>query len=311
VIVSLSAGHIVGPAPRSCLRWVSMHAVRLFRSALRGLLALTVCAGCTGGDEATSPRPADTSVSASPTTEERTGLIDIDGRSLYLSCTGQGTPTVVYLHGLGGTHANAGAILAELGTDVRVCTYDRANVGRSDQQVGRHTVADSAEDLRLLLDRAEIAGPYVLLGASFGGLLAIQYAAMYPDDVVGLVLLDAALPAHELVDQVVPENQRSALIAAGDENQERVDLYESSRETQAVLNSVPDVPVTYLAAAIPQFRDDWSQEAIDAVIRQHQQAFVGRFSQGRLEIVDAPHHMEPVIPDKIVAETRRVIQLAR
>lgn len=287
-----------------------MDVVRLACRLLGAILA-AVCAGCTGSGEENTTRPADTSAATSPTPEGRSGLVNIGGRSLYLSCTGDGRPTVVYLHGLGGTHASAGNIPAGLAGDVRVCTYDRANVGQGDQQEGRHTAADSAQDLHRLLQTADVPGPYVLLGASLGGLVAVQYAATYPDDVAGLVLLDGALPTPELVDQLIPEEQRDALVAAGDENQERVDLYESLRQTKAVLDSVPDVPVTYLAARVPRFREGWPQATIEALIRQQQQAFVGRFSQGQLEITDAPHHMEPVIPEKIVAETRRVIELAR
>jgi pimeloyl-ACP methyl ester carboxylesterase len=286
---------------------------------LGGVIAAVLCAACSGADpDATSAvRSPGTGAASTPPAqnsaqnEERAGMVDIGGRSLYVTCTGIGKPTVIYLHGLGGTHAGVGAIPAGLRNDVRVCTYDRANVGRSDQQEGQHTSTDSVQDLRLLLEKAGIDGPYVFLGASFGGLLALQYAGTYPQDVAGLVLLDAALPAFELVNQLIPEDQRGGLIAAGNQNQERVDLYESLRLAQDTLNSVPDVPVTYLAARMPQLPAGWQQEQVESLVRQYQQGFINRFSQGRLEVVDAPHHMEPVIPDKIVAETRRIVELAR
>jgi pimeloyl-ACP methyl ester carboxylesterase len=278
-----------------------------------GVIAAVLCTACSGGSDPNVVRSAvPSAASPSPTqNEERAGLVDIGGRSLYLACTGTGKPTVIYLHGLGGTHASAGAISPGLRNDVQVCTYDRANVGRSDQQEGQHTSTDSVDDLHLLLEKAEIEGPYVFLGASFGGLLALQYAGTYPQDVAGLVLLDAALPAFELINQLIPEAQRGGLIAAGNQNQERVDLYESVRLAQDTLGSVPDVPVTYLAARMPRLPAGWQQEHVETLVRQYQQGFINRFSQGRLEVVDAPHHMEPVIPDKIIAETRRVVELAR
>jgi len=55
------------------------------------------------------------------------------------------------------------------------------NVGRSDRVRGRHTGADSVNDLHTLLDVAAVPGPYLLVGFSFGGLLAIMYGATYPD----------------------------------------------------------------------------------------------------------------------------------
>jgi pimeloyl-ACP methyl ester carboxylesterase len=287
---------------------------------LTGVIAAVLCAACSSGADP-SARNAGRSpaVSAASTpsaqnsaqNESRPGMVDIGGRSLYLTCTGTGKPTVIYLHGLGGTHASVGAIPTGLRNDVRVCTYDRANVGRSDQQEGQHTSADSVEDLRLLLEKAGIDGPYVFLGASFGGLLALQYSGTYPQDVAGLVLLDAALPAFELVNQLISEDQRGGLIAAGNQNQERVDLYESLRLAQGRLESVPDVPVIYLAARMPQLPAGWQQKQVETLVRQYQHGFINRFSQGRLEVVDAPHHMEPVIPDKIVAETRRIVELVR
>jgi pimeloyl-ACP methyl ester carboxylesterase len=279
--------------------------------ALAGVIVAVLCTACSGGSDPNVVRSAAPSAASPTQNEERAGLVDIGGRSLYLACTGTGKPTVIYLHGLGGTHASAGAISPGLRNDVQVCTYDRANVGRSDHQEGQHTSTDSVDDLHLLLEKAEIEGPYVFLGASFGGLLALQYAGTYPQDVAGLVLLDAALPAFELINQLIPEAQRGGLIAAGNQNQERVDLYESLRLAQDTLGSVPDVPVTYLAARMPQLPAGWQQEHVETLVRQYQQGFINRFSRGRLEVVDAPHHMEPVIPDKIIAETRRVVELAR
>ena len=81
-----------------------------------------------------------------------------------------------------------------LAGQVRVCTYDRLNVGRSDRATGRHTGADSVRDLHALLDAAAVPEPYLLVGFSFGGLLAIMYAGTYPDQVMGMVSLDGSLP---------------------------------------------------------------------------------------------------------------------
>jgi pimeloyl-ACP methyl ester carboxylesterase len=292
-------------------RWGDVYRAGL--ALVIGLLVAVASVACSNADEPTPAADSSTSPSAAPTSTVTSteGLFDIGGRALYLTCAGAGQPTVVYLHGLGGSHANAGSIPRGLEQNARVCAYDRANVGRSDVQPEGHTAAGSVEDLHTLLQKAEVSGPYVLLGASFGGLLAVQYAGTYPEEVVGIVLLDAPLPGQELVDQLLPEDQRAALMAAGDQNAEKVDLLASLNESQAALGSLPDIPVTYLAARIPDLPQGWPEEAIAALIRQHQQAFVSRFSQGRFEVVDAPHAMEAVIPERIVAETQRVIELTQ
>lgn len=75
---------------------------------------------------------------------------------------------MVYPHGLGGDGADVTSISPRLTSRVRVCTYDRLNVGRSDSDPGRHTGADSVRDLRALLEAAGVAGPSLLVGFSFG-----------------------------------------------------------------------------------------------------------------------------------------------
>jgi pimeloyl-ACP methyl ester carboxylesterase len=76
----------------------------------------------------------------------------------------------------------------------RVCVYDRAGRGWSDEADGPQDAAQIAADLHTLLERAQVPGPYVLAGHSFGGLYVQTFAANYPDQVAGLVLLDSTAP---------------------------------------------------------------------------------------------------------------------
>jgi pimeloyl-ACP methyl ester carboxylesterase len=131
----------------------------------------------------------------------------------------------VYLHGLGGDGSDVTSINTPLASQARICTYDRVNVGRSDRVTGHHTGADSVRDLHALLDAAGVPGPYLLVGFSFGGLLAIMYAGTYPDQVTGMVSLDGSLPTDDEVDQLIPEDERARVMAEQDANQESVDFY--------------------------------------------------------------------------------------
>lgn len=85
-------------------------------------------------------------------------------------------------------------IAAGVAQDSRVCVYDRAGTGWSDQVDGPQDAVQTATDLHTLLDRANVPGPYVLAGHSFGGLYVLTFAAQYPDQVAGLVLLDSTAP---------------------------------------------------------------------------------------------------------------------
>jgi pimeloyl-ACP methyl ester carboxylesterase len=85
------------------------------------------------------------------------------------------------------------------GNHHRFCGYDRANTGNSDKVPGPLDGETTVAGMHRLLKAAHIDPPYVLLGASFGGLFAYMYAVTYPKEVVGMVLLDASFPEEQKV----------------------------------------------------------------------------------------------------------------
>ena len=121
-------------------------------------------------------------------------LVDVGGHRLHLYCTGSGSPTVVLEPGHGGVSSDLAWIAPAVARDSRVCVYDRAGRGWSDAADGPQDAARIAADLHTLLERAHVPGPYVLAGHSFGGLYVQSFAATYPDQVAGLVLLDSTAP---------------------------------------------------------------------------------------------------------------------
>ena len=121
-------------------------------------------------------------------------LHDVDGHWLHLDCRGQGSPTVVLSNGLGGVSAGWARITGPVAATTRVCAYDRAGQGWSDDAASPRDGVQSAEDLHTLLAEAGEHGPYVLVGHSTGGTYAMTYTARYPDQVAGLVLLDSSSP---------------------------------------------------------------------------------------------------------------------
>jgi len=110
---------------------------------------------------------------------------------LHLECVGSGGPTVILEPGGGGSAASMGHIRSAVARDSRVCVYDRAGRGWSDPASSPPDGVQIATDLHTLLARAHVPGPYVLAGHSFGGLYVRTYAAKYPDEVAGLVLIDS------------------------------------------------------------------------------------------------------------------------
>jgi pimeloyl-ACP methyl ester carboxylesterase len=119
-------------------------------------------------------------------------LVDIGGRRLHVHLTGSGSPTVVLVSGLGETSTYWGGWIAPaVAKNTTVCAWDRAGQGWSDPPARPQDGVAVAADLRALLDRARIPGPYVLVGHSTGGVYARIFAAGYPDQVAGMVLLDS------------------------------------------------------------------------------------------------------------------------
>ena len=117
-------------------------------------------------------------------------LVSLGERRLHLRCMGSGNPVVVLEAGLGGDSSGWARVQPRLAALTRVCSYDRAGYLFSDAAAAPRTADLAVADLRALLERASIGAPLVLVGHSLGGLLARLYAATYPADVVGMVLLD-------------------------------------------------------------------------------------------------------------------------
>jgi len=136
---------------------------------------------------------------------EFAGLVDIgDRRMMYLECRGTGSPTVVLVGGLRASAedwsvANKGksAVFPEVAKFTRVCAYDRPGTpvgekpSRSDPMPQPTTTEDAVAGSHALLRAAGEAGPYVLVGQSYGGLVVRLYASTYPQEASGLVLVDA------------------------------------------------------------------------------------------------------------------------
>jgi pimeloyl-ACP methyl ester carboxylesterase len=156
------------------------------------LMASVLAVGC-GAHDHNRPRAATTTAPrAVPVIIGSGGLVKIGaGRTLFLDCVGRGTPTVVLEAGFGGDSFNWHDVQPQLGRVTRTCAYDRAGLGNSVALPGVHDARDEIDDLQHLLDGARLDPPYVLVGHSYGGLLARLFADAHPKKIAGVVLVDA------------------------------------------------------------------------------------------------------------------------
>ncbi len=119
-------------------------------------------------------------------------LVEVEGHALHLVHMGQCGPAIVFDAGLGGSSLDWSRVAPELASVSRVCIYDRAGYGWSEPGRRPRTSARIVAELRELLRQAQIPAPYILVGHSFGALNMRLFASEAPDEVAGLVLVDAS-----------------------------------------------------------------------------------------------------------------------
>jgi pimeloyl-ACP methyl ester carboxylesterase len=123
-------------------------------------------------------------------------LVDVGGWRLHLYCVGErrpGSPAVILEAGLGDFSVEWALVQPHVAPFARVCSYDRAGDGWSDLGPHPRTMRQIVYELHTALDRAGEPAPFVLVGHSYGGVLARVYQRTYPDDVAALVLVEPGL----------------------------------------------------------------------------------------------------------------------
>ncbi len=130
-----------------------------------------------------------------PTLAIQEGMIDVGNYDLYYRCSGTGSPAVIVEAGFQINGASSGQwskVEKAVRNSTRICLYDRATLGKSGQaKIDVRTAAEVAAEMHTLLANAHIDGPFVLVGHSLGGWFVRAYAASYPGEVVGMVLVEA------------------------------------------------------------------------------------------------------------------------
>ena len=145
-------------------------------------------------------------------------FINIGFQTMYVDCLGENKPTIIVDVGIAASSASWYKIAKELSKNTRICLYDRAGYGWSDSGRGERTTATIVHELKLLVKRAEIPGPYIMVGHSFGGFTARYFAAKFPEDVAGLVLVDSSHPEQIYRLSALDNQGKKPLITGRDAN---------------------------------------------------------------------------------------------
>lgn len=181
------------------VRWwlVRLATAVLFLIIILGALTWVSGASAKSGMAAQNPPPGQ--------------LIDVDGTKLHIHCQGSGSATVVMDAGLNDFSLFWTAVQPEIAQFSRVCVYDRAGLGWSEASSQPRTSQQMVHELHTLLQNADLAAPYLLVGHSFGGVNMRLFAQQYPAEVAGLVLVDSS---HEEMFDRSPEAFETATTEA-------------------------------------------------------------------------------------------------
>jgi thioesterase domain-containing protein len=288
-------------------------------SAVVALCCTVACVVLTGCDEAPpaeSNPPAGTTTTPAADQSAFTGTkkIEVDGRSVNVSCSGspaEGKPVIVLLHGGGDGLDKLAGLQETLGEQDRVCSYDRLGAGASDQPDGPQTIEDSGTVLTAVIDQVAGGAPVVLAGHSLGGLIAARYAPDHQDRVKGLVLMDATSPTQSAdLEAEIPD---SATGLAADLRAQTLAVLQGESPEQLVVpdgdvRSAGDIPVEVIQhgkqylAAVPEYGP-----ALEQAWSAGQRKWLAVSSRSNLSTAtDSEHYIYVDQPDLAVRAIQRI-----
>jgi pimeloyl-ACP methyl ester carboxylesterase len=136
-------------------------------------------------------------------------LVNVAGKRLHFQESGCGSPTVLLETGLGGMSCAWGWIQPEVARFARVVSYDRPGLGWSDPEPHYPSAWSRVATLHAALAQAGIGGPYLLVGHSMGGMLVRVFHHLFPEEVAGVLLIDAAHPDQHLKSPAIGRHMSS------------------------------------------------------------------------------------------------------
>ena len=240
-----------------------------------------------------------------PTRSQTFTRVAVEGRAMRMLVSGTGASTVVFENGLGPPLEMWGKVQPHVSRFAQTVTYDRAGVGLSDAGPLPRNGQQIARELRDALRAARLPPPYVLVGASLGGLYIRVFAGMYPQDVSGMVLVD---PTHDATGFERSLHPELAVVRETAEQARRSRIPSGVPLVLIDAVSPPDVP--FAARAIRALRAK-NRPEIDAESRAYK-TWLDTIPGARLIVTRDSGHNVPIEQPQLVVETiREVVRAAR
>lgn len=289
-----------------------------------GAVAVALLAGACTSDSAEPPSATEVSgVAVAPT--GRVVTVAVGDSELSTRCAGTpdpARPPVVLVSALGaGLQQSWDAVQGRIADFARVCAYDRLGIGQSSAPPKTQTFEDMASQLDGLVTELGLDRPLVLVAHSLGGYVAASFAQSRPDDVAGLLLLDAPGPGYpQSVLDLLPRK-------ASKRGAEERDLWESYLQPKGNVENLDgraafsasesfsplgDLPLVALSHTITSHLDSTGprqQANLESAWEEGQQRWLALSSRATLERVDlAGHDIQNDQPDVVIEAVRDLVE---
>jgi pimeloyl-ACP methyl ester carboxylesterase len=232
----------------------------------------------------------------------------IDGCHLYGFHSGEGEPTVILDAGLGGTSEDWMNIQPAIASFTQVFSYDRAGMGKSEKAPIPRTCKDIVHDLKNLLSAANLLPPYILVAHSWSGINARWYANQYPDELVGMVLIDAVHDdKYARFEKLLPEERADRMwefVRDPSKNDENIDRMVSIAQVQNT-ERLFDFPLIVLTRAT-------DNDEMNSIETSLQSEFLKLSSVSRQYFSKFDdHYIQNSEPQLVIDSILQVVELAR
>jgi pimeloyl-ACP methyl ester carboxylesterase len=244
-------------------------------------------------------------------------MVSVGGYRLHVNCAGKtllGSPTVVMDAGGFDSSVTWNLVQPGIAQFTRVCVYDRAGLGKSERRpTGSYTSQEIVKDLHNLIVNAHIAPPFVVVGHSFGGMNVRLYASQFPDEVVGMVLVDSV---HEdEMDRwmaMMPAEIKKQLPASDEGFRKRLAVSESEIRRANWRSDIPLIILTHGKVS----PDDYgipSMAAKGEQLRLEMQNALARLSSRSKHIIaeKSGHYIQRDQPELVIDAVRQVVESTR
>jgi|GEM_PF-633978 len=287
-----------------------------FPAALSASLILGACAA---GDRLTS-----------------NGLVDIGTHRLEMRQEGGGSPVVVIDAGITDTMEKFVSLQESLAQKIRVVVYNRAGYGRSEPGPGPRNSSREAEELKALLEKASVPGPYLLVGHSLGAMNVMAFAFKYPDFVAGMVLLDppplsfilgreyadlGAMAGRMTAEWQAAADSASKSAEAGEKKRasffemiasEHGEMFGESGRMVESISTFGDLPLVVIAAGKPNPAFGTVAEEYQKYWIEQSRLVAAKSTRGRFVLVEASgHYLYQDAPDTVVREILSLVDGVR